>query len=147
MSTRRLILALTAVALGVLAALLVVRPGAKHEQVVPSFVTHTLGSTQSTSMQPAVARDQRAPRNDRQARLHRVRRSLEVAHADEHSRRLGSGGRISPTVSSRRTSVGYQTITVTPGSVEEFDTIVAAPRGRDLELAHRLLDPQAVLEG
>src|SRR5712691_13095886 len=52
MSKRGLVLVLSGLAVGVLAGMLVLSSGTKHERLIPSFVTKTLGSTQSSSKQP-----------------------------------------------------------------------------------------------
>ena len=123
MTGRRLILALPSLALGVLAAVLILTTGTRHEQLVPAFVTKTLGSTQSTSKQPQSLAT---------SGLHATINGRGYTASDGRSKWLSltsATGRAVPWKHythgvSRRTSFGYQTITMTPGSVEEFDTVL-----------------------
>src|SRR5438067_3395286 len=123
MSKRGLLLLLSGLAAGVIAGVLVLTSGTKHERIIPSFVTQTLGSTQSASKQPPSLAT---------SGLHATINGHGYTASDGRSKWLSltsASGRSIPWKHYahgvlRRTSFGYQSITVTPGSVEEFDTVL-----------------------
>src|SRR5438105_5142575 len=124
MSKRGLLLVLSSgLAVGIAAGVLVLTSGTKHERLVPSFVTKTLGSTQPGSKQPPSLAT---------SGLHATINERGYTASDGRSKWLSltsTAGRSIPWKHyehgvARRTTFGYQSITMTPGSVEEFDTVL-----------------------
>ena len=110
-------LALTAV---ILLASALLQPA----RVVPAFVTHELGAASSSAKQPQSLAS---------SGLHATVSRQGFTASDGRSKWLTLTNAAAPSADwsyfrhgvARQTSFGTQTIAVTPGSVEEFDTVVA----------------------
>ena len=93
-------------------------------RVVPAFVTHELGAAQSSAKQPQSLAS---------SGLHATVSKQGFTASDGRSKWLTLTNAAAPSADwsyfkhgvARKTSFGTQTITMTPGSIEEFDTIVA----------------------
>ena len=93
-------------------------------RVVPAFVTHQLGAAQSSAKQPQSLAS---------SGLHATVSRQGFTASDGRSKWLTLTNAAAPTADwsyfehgvARKTSFGTQTITMTPGNVEEFDTVVA----------------------
>src|SRR5205823_3779713 len=119
---RLLLLSVSGLALGVAALVFAITTLSRPHRVLPAFVTEQLGAAQSSAAQPeSLARDG----------LHATIGKHGYTASDGRSKwvSLSAAGRNAASWThyehgaSRKTPFGVQTITTTPGSVEEFDTI------------------------